>query len=94
MAYRTEDWKNLFVEEEGSPVDVMSVGLDIQIENIRFGSPVSSFMISKSDLHCKEIASSRGRVLNDPQTDILVAESLIFPCKGIGVIVVIVIGVV
>jgi hypothetical protein len=74
------------MEEEGSPVGVMSVGLDIQIENIQFGSPVSSFIISKSDLHCEEIASSRGRVLNNPQTDIPVAESLMFPCEGIGVV--------
>jgi hypothetical protein len=72
----------------------MLVRLDIQFENIRFRFPVSSVMISKSDLYCKEIASSRGRILSDPQTDILVAKSLIFLCKGIGVIVVIVISVV
>jgi hypothetical protein len=54
------------VEKEGGPVGVMLVGLDVQIENIRFGSPVSSFMISKSNLHCEKIASSRCRILNDP----------------------------
>jgi hypothetical protein len=72
----------------------MLVGLDIQIENIQSRFPVSSFIISKSNLHCKEIMSSKGRVLNDLQTDILVAKSLISLCNGISVIVVIVISVV
>lgn len=51
-------------------------------------------MICKSDVCCKEIASFMGRILNDPQMDILVAESHIFLCEGISVIVVIATGVV
>jgi len=51
-------------------------------------------VICKSDVCCKEIASFMGRILNDPQMDILVAESHIFLCEGISVIVVIATGVV
>jgi hypothetical protein len=82
------------VEEEGSPVGVRLARQDTQIRNIRFGFPVSSFIMSKSDLYCKEIAFSANRILNDPQTDIFITKSLVFLCKYICVIVVVVIRVV
>jgi hypothetical protein len=82
------------MEEEGSPTGVGLAGQDTQIGNVRFGFPVSSFMMSKSDLHYEEIAFSASRILNDPQTDILITESLIFSCEYICIIVVIVIRVV
>jgi hypothetical protein len=82
------------VEEEGGPIDVMSAGQDTQIDNIRLGFPISPFVISKSNLYSKKVSPSRGRILDDPKTDILVAESLVFPCGSIIVILVIVVGIV
>jgi hypothetical protein len=82
------------MEEEGSSIGVGLAGQDTQIENVWFGFPISSFMMSKSDLHCKEIAFSANRILNDPQMDILIIESLVFSCEYIYIIIVIVIRVV
>jgi hypothetical protein len=51
-------------------------------------------MMSKSDLHYKEIAFSTSRILNDPQMDIFITKSLVFSCKYIYIIIVIIIRVV
>jgi hypothetical protein len=82
------------VEEEGSPIGVRLAGLDTWIRNVQFGFLVSSFMMSKSDLHCEEIVFSTSRILNDLQTNILITESLIFLCKYIYIIIVVVIRVI
>jgi hypothetical protein len=50
-------------------------------------------MMSKSDLHYKEIAFSTSRILNNPQIDILVTKSLVFSYKYMCIIIVVVIGV-
>jgi hypothetical protein len=95
MANGTKHRKSFFVEEEGSPTDVMLAGQDTQMDNIRFGFPVSPFVMSKSDLYSEKVSPSRGGVLNDPKTDILVAESLVLPCGSIIIIIlVIVVGIV
>jgi hypothetical protein len=94
MADWTEYWKLFFVEEEGSPTGVGLARQDTWIGNVRFGFPISSFMMSKSNLHCEEIAFSTSRILNNPQTDILITESLVFLCKYIYIVVVVVIRVV
>jgi hypothetical protein len=82
------------VEEEGSPVGVKLARQDTQIRNVQFRFPVSSFMISKSDLYCKEIAFFASRIFNNPQTDILITESLVFLYKYICIIIVVIIKVV
>jgi hypothetical protein len=81
------------VEEEGSPAGVGLAGQYTWIGNVRFGFPVSSFM-SKSDLHCEEIAFSTSRTFDDPQTDILAIESLVFSCEYICIIIIVIIRVV
>jgi len=50
--------------------------------------------MSKSDFHCKEIAFSTGRILNNPYTDILITQGLIFLYKRICTLIVVVIRVV
>ena len=47
--------------------------------------------MSKSGLHCQEIMFSTVRILNDPQADILITESLIFSCGCVSIIIIVVI---
>jgi hypothetical protein len=94
MADWTEYRKLFFVEEEGSPAGVGLAGQDTRVGNVRFGFPVSSFMMSKSDFHREEIAFSTGRILNDLHADILITQGLIFSYKRICTLIVVVIRVV
>ena len=50
--------------------------------------------MSKSDLHGEEVTLSSSRILDDSQTDILVAESLVFRCVGTVFEVIIIIGII